>query len=411
MIDYGHKYANRVLSELEKRIAREYGQAYIESKAKMDKYLANFEKADAEARKSLTGAEYKEWRRKHLMQGERWRRVVDSMAETYTNAGQVAAKMINGEMEGIFLQNANYAAYEMEGYLGTEYGFDLYDQETVKRILKDNADLLPAPSPDIDKDFLWNRRRVTSALTQGILQGESIPNIAKRLRIVENMDTAQSVRTARTAVTGAQNAGRQARYDQAKEMGLPLKKRWIATIDGRTRHEHGMADGLTVELDDVFLVGGEELMHPGDFSHDASGWNVYNCRCTMRTVDPLGSDWKRPNRMTYSEWYETKEGQAAIKKQKEDEAKKAAKASKRKKQDTKKTPKPIKTDYTMAELKKMDRAALEKIARQVSINNAPTQGITEQEALRRFDLLKGHNTTDQLRKYINKSKNKARRGG
>lgn len=398
MIDYGHKYADRVLSELEKRIAREYGQAYIESKAKMDKYLANFEKADAEARKSLTGAEYKEWRRKHLMQGERWRRVVDSMAETYTNAGQVAAKMINGEMEGIFLQNANYAAYEMEGYLGTEYGFDLYDQETVKRILKDNADLLPAPSPDIDKDFLWNRRRVTSALTQGILQGESIPNIAKRLRIVENMDTAQSVRTARTAVTGAQNAGRQARYDQAKEMGLPLKKRWIATLDGRTRHEHGMADGLTVELDDVFLVGGEKLMHPGDFSKGASGWNVYNCRCTMRTVDPLGSDWKRPNRMTYSDWYETKEGQAA-------------KASKRKKQDTKKTPQPIKTDYTMAELNKMDRAALEKIARQVSINNAPIQGITEEEALRRFDLLKEHNTTAQLRKYINKSKNKARRGG
>lgn len=308
MIDYGHKYADRVLSELEKRIAREYGQAYIESKAKMDKYLSAFEKADAEARKSLTGAEYKEWRRKHLIQGERWRRVVDSMAETYTNAGQVAAKMINGEMEGIFLQNANYAAYEMEGYLGTEYGFDLYDQETVKRILKDNAELLPAPSPNIDKDFLWNRRRVTSALTQGILQGESIPNIAKRLRIVENMDTAQSVRTARTAVTVAQNAGRQARYDQAKEMGLPLKKRWIATIDGRTRHEHGMADGLTVELDDVFLVGGEKLMHPGDFSKGASGWNVYNCRCTMRTVDPKGGSWKRPNRETYQEWYKRKGG-------------------------------------------------------------------------------------------------------
>lgn len=306
MTDYGHKYADGVLSELEKRIAREYGQAYIESKAKMDKYLAAFEKADAEARKSLTATDYKKWRRKHIMQGERWRSVVDSMAETYTNAGQVAAKMINGEMEGVFLENANYAAYEMEGYFGPGYGFDLYDQETVKRILKDNPDLLPAPSIDIDQDLLWNRQRVTSALTQGILQGESIPNIAKRLQTVETMDAAQSVRTARTAVTEAQNAGRQARYDQAKEKGLPLKKRWIATLDGRTRHEHGMADGQTVDLDDFFVIGGEKLMHPGDFSHGASGWNIYNCRCTMRTVDPLGSSYNRPNRMTYQEWVESK---------------------------------------------------------------------------------------------------------
>lgn len=40
------------------------------------------------------------------------------------------------------------------------------------------------------------------------------------------------------------------------------------------------ADGQTVPNEEPFEVGGEKLMFPGDGSMGASGFNLYNCRCS-----------------------------------------------------------------------------------------------------------------------------------
>ena len=105
-------------------------------------------------------------------------------------------------------------------------------------------------------------------------------------------------------MTSAQNAGRQAVYDKAKSMGLNLQKEWLATLDGRTRHDHGMADGQRAPLDGKFTVGGYKMKYPGDMS--APGWLVYNCRCTTVTVEPPHITKGEEPRKTYSEWIEEK---------------------------------------------------------------------------------------------------------
>jgi uncharacterized protein with gpF-like domain len=101
------------------------------------------------------------------------------------------------------------------------------------------------------------------------------------------MERASAIRTARTAVTSAQNGGRQDTMNAARAMGIKLPKRWVAVKDSRTRDIHGKADGQTVDSDKPFIVGGEKMMFPGDTS-SASGWNLYNCRCGMRTVEKEG---------------------------------------------------------------------------------------------------------------------------
>lgn len=35
-------------------------------------------------------------------------------------------------------------------------------------------------------------------------------------------------------------------------MGVQLKKQWLATLDGKTRHEHRMLDGQTVDVEESF---------------------------------------------------------------------------------------------------------------------------------------------------------------
>ncbi|MCI8623762.1 MAG: hypothetical protein HFG26_08880 [Provencibacterium sp.] len=200
-----------------------------------------------------------------------------------TKANEVAAAYINDTTPGLYSLNRNYAAYTIEQQVGADVGFDLWDEQTVKRLIVEQPDLMPYYPPEraVKRgiDLAWGKRQITSQVTTGILMGDSIKHLADRLQTnIPNMNRTSAIRAARTAVTGAQNAGRQDSYAAAARMGIQLEKRWLATLDGRTRHNHAAADGQTVEEDKPFIVGGEELMYPGDSR--GSGWNIYNCRCT-----------------------------------------------------------------------------------------------------------------------------------
>lgn len=66
-------------------------------------------------------------------------------------------------------------------------------------------------------------------------------------------------------------------------MGIGLRQQWRAALDGKTRHTHRLLDGQMVDIGEKFKVDGYELEYPGDPS--APGYLVYNCRCTVVSVD------------------------------------------------------------------------------------------------------------------------------
>jgi SPP1 gp7 family putative phage head morphogenesis protein len=125
----------------------------------------------------------------------------------------------------------------------------------------------------------WNKRKVQSVITQGILQGESIPQLTKRLERVTGGAHAAAIRNARTMMTGTQNAGRIDAMDRAKDMGIPVRKQWLATLDTRTRIWHRELDGKIEDIDKPFENSVGKIMFPGD--PDADGANIYCCRCTL----------------------------------------------------------------------------------------------------------------------------------
>ena len=310
MEDLGHVQTDRLLESLEERLGDIYTQAYKDVKKKADDYFARFAVKD-KAKRDLVAAgkmskdEYYTWRRNQMLSGKRWTDLRDQLAQDLTNVNKIAAGMVRGELNEVFAINANYSEYLIENGMRINYGFTLYDRNTVANLVMNDPDIIPwKPDVDVPADLRWNRQMVTSHITQGILQGESIPHLSKRLLKTVNNDKIAAVRTARTAVTSAQNAGRQVVYDKAKSMGLNLQKEWLATLDGRTRHDHGMADGQRVPLDGEFTVGGYKMKYPGDMS--APGWLVYNCRCTTITVEPEHITKGEEPRKTYSEWIEEK---------------------------------------------------------------------------------------------------------
>lgn len=327
MDDRGALYADKRIEVLERRIKALYGNAYRSVLDKYSAFISRFVQADRLYRKKLKAGEinkatYEAWLRGQVFQGERWRAQLADLAHTLTQTTQAAMDIINDSAPGVFAANANWATYEIERAGNIHTGFGLYDETSVKRLIRDNPNLLPASRVDIPRDEAWNMELITRQIGAGIVTGEGIEAIAKRLRRVANMSLNQSSTHARTAMTGAQNAGRIESYHRAEDMGIKLEKEWLATLDGHTRRAHRKLDGQHVPVDKPFHSELGDIMFPGD--PDANPSNVYNCRCTLisRLIDyPSKNAKRRPNEqqlgdaevqkpikdMTYQEWVKWKE--------------------------------------------------------------------------------------------------------
>lgn len=315
MDDFAHKETERILAELERKIKALYADASRDMKKKAEVYFARFAERDKKQKEALesgkiTEEQYRQWRLAQIGRGERFEKLRDELADRMTDANKVAAAYINDQTPGIYSLNHNYEAYTIEKVAGN-VGFTIYDEQTVRRLIQEDPNLLPKRRVNAPKDKKWNRKLFAAEITSGILQGESIGKLANRVQNLSDANRAGAIRNARTAVTGAQNGGRQASYDRAKKMGLKLRKRWIATKDMRTRHAHAMLDGQTVELDKPFEIEGHKLMFPGDPTGLAR--LVWNCRCTMRTVEKEGIEAEpRQMRVRNPEWDEAKEEETRL---------------------------------------------------------------------------------------------------
>lgn len=127
---------------------------------------------------------------------------------------------------------------------------------------------------------------VRTMMQQAIDTGAAIPNMAEVLRQelqrhYVDIVKWRAVRIARTEVMTASNRGsiEGARYVIGRTGMAGVKKVWITAIDGREREAHREAAGQTAELDGSFIIGGEQMDHPGDPA--ASAANVVNCRCAI----------------------------------------------------------------------------------------------------------------------------------
>lgn len=281
MADAGAKKTDRIIRDVEKRIKKEYSKAEEEARVKLNSHLSKFKKKDKIKAKQVSDGllketDYKRWRAGQIATGERWGKIVNELAETYTNAGKIASGYIQESMYDTFALNRNFGAFQIEKQVNGAYRFTMTDRNTVKKLVKDNPDLLPKPKVNIKKAMKWNQQKINSAILQGILQGESLDRVALRLRAVTRMDTSASTRNARTMMTSAQNAGRMDAYREAEEMGIEMEKVWLSTLDERTRESHAEMYGEAVEVDEEFSNG---LQYPADPSGDPS--EVYNCRCTL----------------------------------------------------------------------------------------------------------------------------------
>lgn len=328
MAYYPDSQTDKLLAKLEKRIRSEYKQAWQEVSDKLNDYYSGWdevrngrvihhkglaERYDEEYQAYRDGKYTKEqfdaWYRSQIGRGERWDTVRNQMLDRMTNANEVASAYINDTTPNIYTLNHNYSLYEIEQNSGIS--FSIVDENTIKRLMMDEnhhtfkikgeEDFTPFRKAVIDRkaDYNWNEKRITRALTQGVLQGESPYQIADRFYTVMGSNYTSAIRNARTSVTSAQNGGRQDSYKKASDMGIEILKEWMATLDDRTRSSHQHMDGERVPQDQPFS---NDLMYPSDPDGEPS--EVYNCRCTMVAVFPEIND--SIERVPYDDWVKGK---------------------------------------------------------------------------------------------------------
>ena len=159
--------------------------------------------------------------------------------------------------------------------------WEIYNEESVKRLQEEDPDILPTYTVDESQDLAYNKKQVNSAITSAIIQGKSIDGIADDLQNrISTLNNNSAVKTARTAITSAQNGGKLSSLYELRNMGVEVQKEWVATLDSRTRPSHAAIDGQRRELEEAFSNG---LQYPGA---SGSAAERYNCRCTMVSYIP-----------------------------------------------------------------------------------------------------------------------------
>lgn len=331
--DIGHRETDEIIKQIEKRIRKEFAQAHEEVSSKFTDYMKRFVMKDKiwrgwveDGTKSLD--DYKKWLTGQVMIGKRWDDLKDTLATDYQNAEKIADSITQGYMPEVYALNHNYQTFKIEHDSLLDTSYTLYNREAVERLLRDNPKLYKRPGKEVQRRIAegtlkrWNKQQIQSVMVQGILQGEGIPKLTKRLEAVTGGLHDAAIRNARTMATGVQNAGRIDAMHRAQKLGIKVKKTWVATLDNRTRHAHRELDGVTVDVDEPFENEFGTIMFPGD--PDADGANVYNCRCTLNEtiegyeIDYIDMSIRHDDNLgdqTYEEWKEGHSKPEPIRKQ------------------------------------------------------------------------------------------------
>ena len=215
MADTAHRLTDEKLEKMERHLSAIYRRAKKEIQKTADEYFDKFHKQDEAKRKLLeqgkiTEDEYKKWRKNKIMYGKRFTEMKEQCAKQLLNVNETAVAYVNDQLPEIYAINYNALAKSVDGVGG--YVFTLLDANTVKHLAMADKSLLPYKKLDPAKDIPWNMKKINTETLQGIIQGESMDKIAKRIRNVQEMNRTQAIRTERNIVTGGENTGRQDRH-------------------------------------------------------------------------------------------------------------------------------------------------------------------------------------------------------
>ncbi len=129
------------------------------------------------------------------------------------------------------------------------------------------------------------KNNIKDDLNRIFLHGASYAQASARLAEQGYSSYRRAMMITRTEAGRVQAVARQKSQMEAERLGIEFDKMWVATLDGRTRHNHAELDGVRVKPDDYFEINGLKAKQPHMFGFASED---VNCRC--RTISRLKGD-------------------------------------------------------------------------------------------------------------------------
>lgn len=199
-----------------------------------------------------------------------------------------------------------YAAEQVAGISLASMGLD---QKFLAALVRE-----PVAGASLSQRLYRDRRKLASSvnghIARGITEGRSYAEIARRVTETTEASYRQSLRIARTEAGRVRSEATQEGYEDAAKTVPGIGKRWVATLDGKTRDDHRYLDGQVVPHDEDFIdLAGNGAEGPRLFGIAAED---INCRCsTEPIIDGEGSALRLDNTtgdaieyQSYAEWAE-----------------------------------------------------------------------------------------------------------
>lgn len=286
----GHRLTDREIERAAREMLTYYAQAEKDIQRKMEAIYARY----------LSGVKPEDYYN-ILIQHDRLNRLLREIQTTYTFYYGKAGKMI-GNAGQLAMSNSYYRQlYSLSWQAPVSFvGLDRRVVEAavfgmpriwqgIPKAARDRFTAIHGPiaryipqygtlTDLLSRNRVDDIKRIQQAITQGIIQGQSGPQMSRLIRDVVGKSAYNADRIIRTETHRLRAIGDQLAGQDAAEQGVILKKQWMATLDDATRDSHASLDGVMVDPDEEFPGG---ALYPGGFGDPAED---INCRCVVNTI-------------------------------------------------------------------------------------------------------------------------------
>lgn len=160
------------------------------------------------------------------------------------------------------------------------------------------------------------KKNMNRVLLRGFAKGLSTEKMALQISEVGGASYRRSMNIARTEAGRVTGVTTQKSQQDAINAGARVKKKWVSTLDGSTRHTHQQLDGQVREVDEYFEIAGKKTLQPHMFGRAEEDCN---CRCVaISVINGYEPKLRRDNETKaeikykdYNEWLADKRNQAA----------------------------------------------------------------------------------------------------
>jgi hypothetical protein len=250
------------------------------------------------------------WTQTDLMKYDRLNKLQDQILLEIKELSNKVYTEIKNTNKDITVTEYNRSSYGYTKEVGVFLSFDRINTELIKSIVEMPYPNIPL-SDFIKKIGSATYEKIKVILGSTLLTGDGVQTASKQIKDLLGVSYKEALRIARTEGLRARSKAQLEVTNKAKNLGLDIKKRWLSTLDFRTREDHRKLDRQYADDEGYFHVSGYKAQAPRMFG--VASLDI-NCRCTY-TEEVVGISepiMKRKDNITkelidnmdYNTWYQ-----------------------------------------------------------------------------------------------------------